>query len=109
MNFHAPTHDQASERERWNAIHAAFLASLSPEWRKPIFVINSLSDSNVNVELKWPVSPELVLAIGKAAEEAFGREVTFNTWWNAEDVRNGRGGPWAWDKDAYLAMAKLLD
>ena len=44
MNFHAPTHDQASERERWNAIHAAFLASLSPEWRKPIFVINSLSD-----------------------------------------------------------------
>ena len=64
MNFHAP-HDQASDqkaREAFLASHAAFVASLPPSWREPIFVINCSSDSNVNVELKSPVSAKLALA-----------------------------------------------
>jgi hypothetical protein len=100
MNFMLPQ-DQA--RERRNAIRAAFVASLPPEWRKPFFLINYSGDACVNIELKSPVTQEVALAIGKAAEAAFGSEVTLNQWWTLEDVANGLGGPWRPRNDAYLA------
>ena len=65
-----------------------------PTWRKPIFLINYSGDACVNIELKSPVTQEVALAIGKAAEAAFGSEVTLNQWWTLEDVANGEGGPW---------------
>ena len=98
MNFHAP-HDPA----RSQTTREAFLASLPPAWRAPIFLINDAGAACVNVELKAPVSAELTLAIGRAAEAAFGREVTLNQWWTLEDVANGLGGPWKPGNEAYLA------
>ena len=99
MNFHAP-HDQASERERWNAIRTAFLADLPAAWRERIFLItDGVNDAGAictNIELKGsPITMDMALAIEKAAKEAFGREVIFNTWWSLSDLRNDFGGPWA--------------
>ena len=51
MNF-MPPHDQTRDqktRESFLASHAAFVASLPPSWREPIFVIDYSSNSNVNV------------------------------------------------------------
>jgi hypothetical protein len=99
MNVMSP-HDQARERERWNATRAAFLAGLPPEWRERIFMItvgtNDAGAVRTNIELKGsPISVDMALAIEKAAKEAFGREVIFNTWWSLSDLRTDFGGPWA--------------
>jgi hypothetical protein len=97
MNF-MPPHDQA--RERRNAMRSAFVASLPPEWRERIFVItDGVNDAGAvctNIELKGsPISVDMALVIEKAAKEAFGREVIFNTWWSLSDPRDDFGGPWA--------------
>ena len=84
----ASPHDKARDQKT----REVFLANLPPSWRTPIFVINYTSDSCVNIELKPPVSEEMALAIGKAAEEAFGSEVTLNQWWRtSRTVKAGHG------------------
>ena len=80
-----------------------FLASIPPSWRTPIFSINLMSASCCGIELKSPIDEATALGIGRAAEQAFGREVILNGWWTLEDVANGLGGPWSPSAQAWFA------
>lgn len=54
-----------------------FLASIPPSWRTPIFSINLMDPTSCGIELKSPIDEATALGIGRAAEQAFGREGHF--------------------------------